>query len=75
MADNSRTVPQMAQTNGVDGAEKPDYDAIVVGAGFAGLRMIHELRERKMTYIVIEAGTGVGGVSIFTRTLEYSTTH
>ena len=61
MATESRTVPIMAETNGVNGADKPDYDAIVVGAGFAGLRMIHELRERKMTYKVIEAGTGVGG--------------
>ena len=57
----------MAQTNGVNGVQKPDYDAIVVGAGFAGLRIIHELRKRNLTFKVIEAGTGVGGTWYWNR--------
>lgn len=55
---------ETAQTNGVNGAvhqEKPDYDALVVGAGFGGLRIIHELRKLGLKYKVFEAGTSVGG--------------
>ena len=52
------------QTNGTESPTKTDYDAIVIGAGFAGLRMIHELRKQGLTFKVIEAGTGVGGVRI-----------
>lgn len=50
----------MSQTNGVEPA-KPDYDAVLVGAGFGGLRMIHELRQQGLSFICIEAGTSVGG--------------
>lgn len=51
----------MATTNGVNGVHpdvKPDYDTLVIGAGFAGLRMIHELRKQNVTFRVLEAGTG-----------------
>ena len=37
-------------------------DAVVVGAGFAGLYMLHKLRESNLNAIVYEAGTEVGGV-------------
>ena len=37
------------------------YDAIVVGAGFAGLYMLHRLRLQGMRVRVFEAGDGVGG--------------
>ena len=37
------------------------YDAVVVGAGFSGLRMLHELRELGMTAIVVEDADDVGG--------------
>ena len=43
------------------GEVKPDYDAIVVGAGFGGLRIIHNLRKLGLSYKVVEAGTSVGG--------------
>ena len=46
---------------------KPDYDAIVVGAGFGGLRLIHELRKQGMTFKVYEAGTSVGGTWYWNR--------
>lgn len=39
----------------------PDYDAIVVGAGFSGMYMLHELRNRGFRVHVFEAGHGVGG--------------
>lgn len=51
----------MSQPNGVDVDTKLDYDAVIVGAGFAGLRMIHELRKQGLSFICLEQGTGVGG--------------
>jgi cyclohexanone monooxygenase len=36
-------------------------DAVVIGAGFAGLYMLHRLRLLGLSAHVIEAGTGVGG--------------
>jgi cation diffusion facilitator CzcD-associated flavoprotein CzcO len=39
----------------------PDYDAIVVGAGFAGIRIIVELRNLGLSFKVLEEGNGVGG--------------
>ncbi len=38
-----------------------DFDAVVVGAGFAGLYMLHRLRGMGLTARVFEAGSGVGG--------------
>lgn len=37
-------------------------DAVVVGAGFAGIYMLHKLRELNLNAIVYEAGAEVGGV-------------
>lgn len=58
-----------SQTNGVNGTHlaNPDYDAIIVGAGFGGLRMIHELRKQKLSLKCFEAGTGVGGTWYWNR--------
>src|SRR5882757_768620 len=39
----------------------PDVDAVVIGAGFAGLRTLHELRSRNLSTRVFEAGPDVGG--------------
>ena len=36
-------------------------DALVVGAGFAGLYMLHKLRQDGFSAQVVEAGSGVGG--------------
>lgn len=47
--------------NGTNGATKPDYDSIVIGAGVAGLRITHELQKLKQNFKVIEAGSNVGG--------------
>ena len=43
------------------------YDAVVVGAGFAGLAMLHRLRRAGFTARVYEAGTGVGGTWFWNR--------
>jgi cyclohexanone monooxygenase len=44
-----------------------DFDAIVVGAGFAGLYMLHKLRRLGMTAHVFEAGDDVGGTWYWNR--------
>ena len=58
-----------------------DFDAIVVGAGFAGLYMLHRLRGLGLRTRVLEAGDGVGGTWYWNRypgarcdvdSLEYS---
>jgi cyclohexanone monooxygenase len=43
------------------------FDAIVVGAGFSGLYMLHRLRAQGLSVRVIEAGTGVGGTWYWNR--------
>jgi cyclohexanone monooxygenase len=45
----------------------PDYDVIIIGAGFSGLRMLHEARERGLSVRVLEAGHDVGGTWNFNR--------
>ena len=44
-----------------------DFDAIVVGAGFAGLNMLQELRQLGLSTKVLEAGDGVGGTWVWDR--------
>ncbi|MFR9805058.1 flavin-containing monooxygenase [Pseudonocardia sp. RS010] len=42
-------------------------DVVVVGAGFAGLRALHTLREQGLEVVVLEAGAGAGGVWFWNR--------
>ena len=44
-----------------------DYDMIIVGAGFAGLRMLVEARALGYSARVIEAGNGIGGTWFWNR--------
>jgi cation diffusion facilitator CzcD-associated flavoprotein CzcO len=46
---------------------KKNFDAIVVGAGFSGMYMLHRLREAGFSTCVYEAGDGVGGVWYWNR--------
>ena len=43
------------------------YDAIIVGAGFAGLYMLHRFNQQGLQARVIEAGDGVGGTWYWNR--------
>ena len=43
------------------------FDAVIVGAGFSGLYMLHRLRGLGLTARVIEAGSGVGGTWFWNR--------
>ena len=42
-------------------------DAVIVGAGFGGMYMLHRLRQQGLTCRVFEAGTGVGGTWYWNR--------
>lgn len=44
-----------------------DVDVVIVGAGFAGLYMLHKARSAGMTARVFEAGAGIGGTWYFNR--------
>ncbi len=44
-----------------------DFDAIVVGAGFAGMFMLHRLRQQGLKVRVFERGSGVGGTWYWNR--------
>ena len=43
------------------------FDAVVVGAGFAGIYMLHRLKQQGLSVRVYEAGTGVGGTWFWNR--------
>lgn len=49
-----------------NGAETT-VDAVIVGAGFGGLRALHEMRELGLSSIVIEAADNVGGTWFWNR--------
>ncbi len=45
----------------------PDFDAVIVGAGFAGMYMLHCLRKLGFSVRVFEAGSDVGGTWYWNR--------
>ncbi len=47
--------------------KKLDADVVIVGAGFAGLCMLHRARELGLRAQVLEAGDGVGGTWFWNR--------
>ncbi|MDB5689839.1 MAG: cyclohexanone monooxygenase [Sphingomonas bacterium] len=44
-----------------------ELDVLVVGAGFAGLYMLHKLRSERFSVHAVEAGAGVGGTWFWNR--------
>ena len=61
-----------SSTRGTNGGGRrasatPDVDAVVVGAGFAGLYMLHLLRGMGLSARVFERGGGVGGTWYWNR--------
>src|SRR5271165_2580972 len=52
---------------GSDDKRKVELDAVVVGAGFSGLYMLHRLRELGLSTRVYEAADGVGGTWYWNR--------
>jgi len=43
------------------------FDAVVIGAGFAGMYMLHRLRQAGFSVLVLEAASGVGGTWYWNR--------
>ena len=43
------------------GTPDRDYDAIVIGAGFSGLAMLHHLREIGLRTLAVDGEDGIGG--------------
>ncbi|MGW5149382.1 flavin-containing monooxygenase [Rhodococcus koreensis] len=44
-----------------------DFDAVVIGAGFGGLRALHDLRKMGLSTVLVDAGEDVGGVWFWNR--------
>lgn len=44
-----------------------EFDTVIVGAGFGGLRMLHEMRELGLSAVAIESGSDVGGTWYWNR--------
>ncbi|MEZ4503870.1 MAG: NAD(P)/FAD-dependent oxidoreductase [Dehalococcoidia bacterium] len=72
---------QTAETTSQASGDVQRFDAVIVGAGLAGLYMLHRLRGLGFSARVIEAGDGVGGTWYWNRypgarcdieSLEYS---
>ena len=57
---------QQAQSNS-PAAGQPDYDAIAIGAGFAGLGLIHYLREAGLSIKVFDRASDIGGTWTWNR--------
>src|SRR5438445_442628 len=57
----TRTAPRTGQ------GQAAEFDAIIVGAGFSGLYMLHSLRELGLSVRVLEQGGGVGGTWYWNR--------
>ena len=47
--------------------QSSDVDAVIVGAGFAGLYMLYRLRNLGLSARVYEAGCGIGGTWYWNR--------
>jgi cyclohexanone monooxygenase len=63
-------MPGTQQDQRQAGGEKraTDFDAVIVGAGFAGLYALHKLRnEMGLSARVLEAGSGIGGTWYWNR--------
>ena len=45
----------------------PSVDAVIVGAGFSGMYLLHRLRRQGLSVVVFETGTDVGGTWYWNR--------
>src|SRR4051812_35217999 len=54
-------------TNADTAPQAERFDVVIVGAGFAGLYMLHRVRELGLRAQVLEAGEGVGGAWYWNR--------
>jgi cyclohexanone monooxygenase len=60
--------PAVSEPSTPDNADQAEgFDVVVVGAGFAGMYMLHRLRQQGLRVRVVEAGSGVGGTWYWNR--------
>lgn len=57
----------MSASTNPQNARNRDVDAVVIGAGFAGLHMVYRLRQMGLTHRAFEQGSGVGGTWYWNR--------
>ena len=71
MAGNESHRAEPAETNGAGHVGVPEggaaFDVVVVGAGFAGMYLLHQLRALGFSARVVEAGADVGGTWYWNR--------
>ncbi|UCH47045.1 MAG: NAD(P)/FAD-dependent oxidoreductase [Betaproteobacteria bacterium] len=60
-------VSRTEKRNPADGSASDSVDVVIVGAGFAGMYMLHRLREAGFSALVLEAGSDVGGTWYWNR--------
>ncbi|MGX1049041.1 NAD(P)-binding protein [Bradyrhizobium diazoefficiens] len=57
-----------AQGSSPGASAKTHFDAVIIGAGFSGMYMLHSLRDKlDLNVTVFEAGDGVGGTWYWNR--------
>jgi cyclohexanone monooxygenase len=57
----------LAADHSIGSTQRPDFDAVIVGAGFSGLYLLHRLRGLGLSARVFEAGGDVGGTWYWNR--------
>src|SRR6185437_6017285 len=57
----------MGDHGGTPPTGTPSFDVVIVGAGLAGLYMLHRARGLGLSARVVEAGSGVGGTWYWNR--------
>src|ERR1700739_4818334 len=63
-----RCVMTNVQAESQSGSVKNEFDAVIIGAGFSGMYMLHSLRDKlELNVTVFEAGDGVGGTWYWNR--------
>jgi cyclohexanone monooxygenase len=60
-------MPATLQSRAQEAAKASTVDAVIVGAGFAGMYMLHRLRGLGLSVRVFEAASGVGGTWFWNR--------
>lgn len=64
---SSSPAPTAADAPTTDRPVPDEVDVVVVGAGFAGMYLIHRLRQQGLSHVVFEAGSDVGGTWYWNR--------
>ena len=61
------STPQEGAAGATTGSTGPDFEALGIGAGFAGIALIHYLREAGLSIRVFDRASDVGGTWAWNR--------